>query len=79
MPHQTLLFSATMPKEIEQLAAQYLNKPVKVKVGRVSVPTANVAQSLQRCSEGEKVELLVAMLQVRQALVLVLVLVLAFV
>lgn len=69
MPHQTLLFSATMPKEIEQLAAQYLNKPVKVKVGRVSVPTANVAQSLQRCSEGEKVELLVAMLQVRQALV----------
>jgi ATP-dependent RNA helicase DDX5/DBP2 len=46
-----------------------MNKPVKVKVGRVSVPTANVAQSLQRCSEGEKVELLVAMLQVRQALV----------
>jgi hypothetical protein len=68
VPHQTLLFSATMPKEIEQLAAQYLNKPVKVKVGRVSVPTANVAQSLQRCIEGEKVELLVAMLQVRQAL-----------
>jgi ATP-dependent RNA helicase DDX5/DBP2 len=64
VPHQTLLFSATMPKEIEQLAAQYLNKPVKVKIGRVSVPTANVAQTLQRCAEGEKVELLVAMLQV---------------
>lgn len=67
MPHQTLLFSATMPKEIEQLAAQYLNKPVKVKIGRVSVPTANVAQTLQRCAEGEKVELLVAMLQVGTA------------
>ena len=66
VPHQTLLFSATMPKEIEQLAAQYLNKPVKVKIGRVSVPTANVAQTLQRCSEqDEKMELLVAMLQVR--------------
>lgn len=55
-----------MPKEIEQLAAQYLNKPVKVKIGRVSVPTANVAQSLQRCGEQEKVELLVALLQVRR-------------
>jgi hypothetical protein len=64
VPHQTLLFSATMPKEIEQLAAQYLNKPVKVKIGRVSVPTANVAQTLQRCGETEKVELLVALLQV---------------
>lgn len=64
MPHQTLLFSATMPREIEQLAAQYLNKPVKVKIGRVSVPTANVAQQLQRCSEQEKVELLLALLQV---------------
>lgn len=30
--HQTLLFSATMPKEIEALAQVYLNKPVTVKV-----------------------------------------------
>ena len=43
-PHQTLLFSATMPVEVEALAADYLNKPVKVKVGAVSIPTANVAQ-----------------------------------
>jgi superfamily II DNA/RNA helicase len=63
-PHQTLLFSATMPKEIEALSAQYLNKPVKVKIGRVSVPTANVAQSLERTTEGQKLELLAALLQV---------------
>lgn len=31
--HQTLLFSATMPVEIEALAGDYLNKPVRVKVG----------------------------------------------
>lgn len=30
--HQTLLFSATMPPEIEVLARTYLNKPVSVKV-----------------------------------------------
>ena len=59
---QTLLFSATMPPEIESLAAQYLNKPVKVKIGRVSVPTANVAQTLERCADGQKTELLAAML-----------------
>ncbi|KAF8067330.1 DEAD-box ATP-dependent RNA helicase 20 [Scenedesmus sp. PABB004] len=62
-PHQTLLFSATMPKEIEALAAQYLKHPVKVKIGRVSVPTANVAQSLERCSDGSKLDLLLALLQ----------------
>ncbi|KAF6260713.1 P-loop containing nucleoside triphosphate hydrolase protein [Scenedesmus sp. NREL 46B-D3] len=62
-PHQTLLFSATMPKEIEALSSQYLNQPVKVKIGRVSVPTANVAQSLERTTEAGKLELLAAMLQ----------------
>lgn len=31
-PHQTLLFSATMPEEIEALAGQYLNKPLRIKV-----------------------------------------------
>ena len=64
-PHQTLLFSATMPKEIEGLAQQYLVKPVKVKIGRVSVPTANVAQSLERTTDTGKLELLVELLQVR--------------
>jgi ATP-dependent RNA helicase DDX5/DBP2 len=59
---QTLLFSATMPPEIESLAAQYLSKPVKVKIGRVSVPTANVAQTLERCADAQKCELLAAML-----------------
>lgn len=64
-PHQTLLFSATMPKEIEALSSQYLNNPVKVKIGRVSVPTANVAQGLERTTDGQKLELLAALLQVR--------------
>lgn len=33
-PHQTLLFSATMPAEIEGLARSYLNHPVTVRVSR---------------------------------------------
>ena len=54
--HQTLLFSATMPEEIEGLAGEYLNKPVRVKVGAVSRPTANVVQHLQKTSEPAKIE-----------------------
>jgi hypothetical protein len=53
-----------MPKEIESLASQYLVQPVKIKIGRVSVPTANVAQSLERTNEGEKMRLLLDVLLV---------------
>ena len=61
-PHQTLLFSATMPAEVEALAADYLNKPVKVKVGAVSVPTANVAQHLEKLVDAQKVDRLCELL-----------------
>jgi ATP-dependent RNA helicase DDX5/DBP2 len=55
-PHQTLLFSATMPTEVEALAADYLRHPVKVKVGSVSTPTANVAQHLEKVADGAKLD-----------------------
>ncbi|XP_024020033.1 DEAD-box ATP-dependent RNA helicase 20 [Morus notabilis] len=60
--HQTLLFSATMPVEIEALAQEYLSKPVQVKVGKVSSPTANVCQSLEKVCESEKIDRLLALL-----------------
>ncbi|KAL6312893.1 hypothetical protein AAG906_032152 [Vitis piasezkii] len=60
--HQTLLFSATMPMEIETLAQEYLNNPVQVKVGKVSCPTANVSQILEKVSESEKIDGLLALL-----------------
>ncbi|XP_043725422.1 DEAD-box ATP-dependent RNA helicase 20-like [Telopea speciosissima] len=60
--HQTLLFSATMPVEIEALAQEYLTNPVQVKVGKVSSPTANVSQILEKVSESEKIDRLLALL-----------------
>ncbi|TXG46847.1 hypothetical protein EZV62_026141 [Acer yangbiense] len=60
--HQTLLFSATMPVEIEELAQEYLSNPVQVKVGKVSSPTANVSQILEKISEIEKIDRLLALL-----------------
>lgn len=65
--HQTLLFSATMPVEIETLARTYLNNPVSVKIGKVSTPTANVTQRLERTTDEEKVELLMRLLGEAQA------------
>lgn len=60
--HQTLLFSATMPVEIEELAQEYLTNPVRVKVGKVSSPTANVSQVLEKVPENEKIDRLLDML-----------------
>ncbi|KAF5193776.1 Atp-dependent rna helicase, partial [Thalictrum thalictroides] len=60
--HQTLLFSATMPLEIEALAQEYLTSPVQVKVGKVSSPTANVSQNLEKVAESEKIDRLLALL-----------------
>lgn len=60
--HQTLLFSATMPLEIEALAQEYLTDPVQVKVGKVSSPTANVSQILEKVLENEKIDRLLSLL-----------------
>jgi len=53
--HQTLLFSATMPEEIETLAEDYLNKPVHVKIGAIR-PTANVSQHLEKTTDAQKID-----------------------
>nr|XP_010922760.1 LOW QUALITY PROTEIN: ATP-dependent RNA helicase DBP2-like [Elaeis guineensis] len=60
--HQTLLFSATMPVEIEELAQEYLSNPVQTKAGKVSSPTANVSQILEKVAESEKIDHLLALL-----------------
>jgi len=43
---QTLMFSATMPNEIRQLAAQWLRDPKHVQVGPVATPVELVKQSV---------------------------------
>ncbi|XP_075088919.1 DEAD-box ATP-dependent RNA helicase 20 isoform X2 [Nicotiana tabacum] len=60
--HQTLLFSATMPTEIEALAQDYLTNPVRIKVGKVSSPTANVSQILEKVPENDKIDRLLDLL-----------------
>ncbi len=54
---QTLLFSATMPPKIQQLAAKILNDPVEIKLA-VSKPAEKIKQSAYICYETQKLGLL---------------------
>ena len=60
---QTLMFSATMPKEIRQLAAQWLRKPVNVQVARDAEPAEKVEQSVYLVEPRHKSRLLAHFLQ----------------
>lgn len=60
---QTLLFSATMPKEIEQLAEDLLTEPVFVKVDPVSSTVDRIAQTLYYVEKGNKKQLLPYLIQ----------------
>ena len=59
---QNLLFSATMPKEIEQLANSILKKPVTVKVDPVSSTVDRIRQSLYFVNKPDKKRLLARLL-----------------
>ncbi len=55
---QTLMFSATMPAEIRQLAAQWLHKPVRVQVAAEAAPAEKVEQSVFFVNRQAKPQLL---------------------
>lgn len=53
---QTLLFSATMPPKIRQLAKTILHNPAEIKIA-VSRPPESIVQSAYICTEGQKLGL----------------------
>lgn len=62
---QTLLFSATWPKEIQRLAFDFLKDPIQVNVGEVGVLNANkdIKQHIHMIGESEKREKLIGILK----------------
>lgn len=60
---QTLLFSATMPREIEQLADGLLHKPAKVMVTPPATTVEKIDQSLYYVDKGNKRPLLASLLR----------------
>ena len=60
---QTLLFSATMPDEVEKLALSILDNPETVKVNPVSSTVDTIEQYLYRIDKGNKRHLLASLLE----------------
>jgi ATP-dependent RNA helicase DeaD len=68
---QTLMFSATLSKEIEQRAQKYLRSPVRISVGPANMPAANIKQEVVHVNEGGKFEALVVQLNQREGSVII--------
>jgi ATP-dependent RNA helicase RhlE len=69
---QTMMFSATMPKLMNELAETYLDKPVRVQVNPPGQAAAKINQSVHFVAQAAKMDLLVDLLdQHRDELALV--------
>jgi ATP-dependent RNA helicase RhlE len=60
---QTLLFSATLSKDIEKVTAEFLNNPETVEIGRRANPVDSVTQLLYPVPKSRKVDLLIHLLR----------------
>eukprot|EP00532_Pseudo-nitzschia_australis_P001551 CAMPEP_0168193052 /NCGR_PEP_ID=MMETSP0139_2-20121125/18384_1 /TAXON_ID=44445 /ORGANISM="Pseudo-nitzschia australis, Strain 10249 10 AB" /LENGTH=617 /DNA_ID=CAMNT_0008116349 /DNA_START=141 /DNA_END=1992 /DNA_ORIENTATION=+ len=62
---QTLLFSATWPKEIQRLAHDFLKDPVQINVGEVNALVANkdIKQTIHMINEDDKIAKLESILK----------------
>ncbi len=59
---QTMLFSATMPKQMSEIARTYLNDPVKVQVSPPGKAADKITQSVHFIAKAEKTSLLIELL-----------------
>jgi len=60
---RTLMFSATFPKEIQQLASSFLEDYIFLAVGRVGSTTDMITQHFIKCEEREKIPKLFELLR----------------
>jgi ATP-dependent RNA helicase DeaD len=68
---QTLLFSATLPKNIVTLSDKYLNKPVRISLTTTAVPLANLKQDILHVAESDKYNQLINNLEKRDGSIIV--------
>jgi ATP-dependent RNA helicase RhlE len=68
---QTLLFSATLPTEIQNIAAKFLKSPVRVTIGAVSRPANQVKEETLHIADSERNSVILKELQEREGLILV--------
>lgn len=68
---QTLLFSATLPKNIARIAAKYQTDPVRIAVATDSKPAENIKQENLKTTESEKYPTLLDQLDEREGSIIV--------
>ena len=68
---QTLMFSATMPRDVERIARRHMRDPERIQVGRRSAPAERAQQQLFRINEEDKPACLLGLLQESEGRVLV--------
>jgi len=68
---QTLLFSATWDKRLDEIASRYLNNPAKISIGTTSQAAKSVKQELLLTSDDDKKNLLIRELEKRPGSVLI--------
>ena len=56
--HQTLMFSATLPKKVISLAERQMNQPVKITMDEGIVPAKNITQEVFQVSRKNKLTML---------------------
>ncbi|TYB84875.1 DEAD/DEAH box helicase [Oceaniovalibus sp. ACAM 378] len=60
---QTMLFSATMPKQMNEIASAYLTDPIRIEVARPGQTADNIEQSVHYIAQTEKQTLLIDLLK----------------
>ncbi len=68
---QTLLFSATLPKNIMRLTQQYLDNPVRIAVDQVSTASQNIKQDVMKINDADKYPQLLTELDERAGSIIV--------
>lgn len=68
---QTLMFSATMPNNIAQMASKYLKTPERIAIGSCLQPVAAIKQETVKLVEDQKYEHLIKELTAREGSVVV--------
>lgn len=68
---QTLMFSATMPKNIVSLSKKYLTKPVRIAIGNDNEVAAKIQQEIIKTTDTNKYSDLVNQINVREGSLLV--------
>ncbi|MCX5922995.1 MAG: DEAD/DEAH box helicase [Candidatus Dependentiae bacterium] len=70
-PIQTLMFSATMPRNIMQMAAKYLKNPERIEIGSSLMPVSTITQESIRIQDAEKYGQLIKELDTREGSVVI--------